>query len=114
MKMLKRAAWLCVAGCCCAGLMLMGGERSQGGGQTYCPNQLYGQLNGIYLYGAFLQNADCAFPSLSLVSDTRIHEMGPCGTCPDPIVGASHPIPIEPTESSLIPQPDPRFGGVLR
>jgi len=113
MRKLKRVAWLCVAGCCCAGLMLLGGERSQGNA-TYCPAQFFGQYNGMYIYGCFSQDVNCMYPSMSYLGDGRMHQTGSCGTCPDPIVTTSHPLPLAPTESSLVPQPDAMFSGILR
>lgn len=121
MKMLKRVAWLCFAGCCCAGLMLIGGERSQqsgsigSGGISLCPSIFYGQINGAYAYAAFQLDADCTFPKLLFVADTRMHEIAPCGTCPDPIfLPAGHPAPAELAEPTPVPQPDPMFSGILR
>ncbi len=113
MRNLKRVVWGCVAGCCCAGLMLLAGERSQGK-TTYCPNQFFGQFNGMYLYGCYALNGDCLFPELFTYGDNRAHDTGPCGTCPDPIITASHPISVELPEPSLVPQADPRFSGILR
>jgi hypothetical protein len=115
MRKLKRVAWFFFAGCCCcAGLMLIGGERSQTGSTTYCPNFLYGQFGPSYVYACFQQGVDCMVPTLSFVGDGRLHETGECGTCPDPIVGTSHPLPADLPEPSLVPQPDPQFSGILR
>ena len=113
MRNLKRVAWFCFAGCCCAGLMLIGGERSAGS-LTYCPYVFYGQFNGSYYYGAFQQGVDCMFPQMYYVSDNRLHDTGTCGTCPDSIVTNSHPKPVELAAPAPAPQPDPMFSGVLR
>ena len=113
MRKLKRFGWLCFAGCCCAGLMLIGGERSAGN-ITLCPAFFYGQFNGSYVYACYQQGVDCKFPSLYYIGDSRLHETGQCGACSDPIVTTSHPLPLTPAEPMLAPQPDPKFSGVLR
>lgn len=115
-RMLKRVAWLCFAGLCCAGLLLRGGERSAGS-TTYCPFMFYGSFNGVYMYGAYQQGADCGngmLPVLYAVGDTQEHELGDCPVCPDPIFSSGHPAPIALDQAPLVPQPDPRFSGVLR
>lgn len=113
MKNLKRVGWACVAGCCCVGLMALAGERSQGV-QGFCPYQFLGQFNGVYVFSAFAQGADCFPPTPVGVTDNRMHELGDCGICPDPIGGNSHPLPAEFQEPPLVPQADPRFSGILR
>jgi hypothetical protein len=125
MRKLKRVGWFCFAGCYIAGLLLIGSEWSQQtklsasdgtkyGSATYCPNMAYGQLGGIYWYAAYAQDVDCLLPTLYLVSDSRRHDTGLCGTCPDPIVSAGHPVSVELPAPSLAPHPDPLFSGVLR
>ena len=126
MRMLKRVVWFCYAGCCCAGLMLVGGERSQSttsetlgnsayGSASYCPVYFEGQFSGVYYYAGLLQGSDCASPQYYTLSDTRLHQIADCGTCPDPITMPSgQPVAIDPAESSPVPQPDPLFSGILR
>jgi len=127
MKKLKRVGWFCFAGCCCAALMLIGGERfqqtklkasdnqAQTTSVTICPNAFYGQIGGIYFFSGFAQGADCLLPQLFLMSDTRMHQLGNCPDCPDPVITQSgHPVPMEPSGAAPVPQPDPLFSGVLR
>lgn len=126
MRKLKRVGWFCFAGCCCAALILVGSERSQQtklnasdgkafGSASYCPNALFGQFEGVYFYSAYLQGADCLLPTLYGIGSNRVHETGPCGTCPDPIVVLQgQTAPVELANPSLVPQPDPLFSGVLR
>ena len=121
MKKLKRVAWFCFAGCCCAGLLLVAGERFQsksmddiadGNGGVMCPMVYYGQYNGTYYFAAWPQGQGCqaAFG----ITDTRMHQVGDCVTCADPIFLTTQPVPLTLDEASLIPQPDPLFSGVLR
>ena len=126
MRMLKRVVWFCYAGCCCAGLMLVGGERFQSttseasgnsayANASYCPNAFYGQYGGVYYYRAIVSGSDCMSPMYFGVTDTRLHQTSDCGTCPDPITGAAmQPMEIDPAEFSPTPQPDPLFSGILR
>jgi hypothetical protein len=94
--------------------MLLAGERSAGTITTYCPVVFEGQFNGSYLYGCYVRGADCMAPQMYFMGDYRLHETGPCGTCPDPIATAGHPLPADLPEPSLVPQADPRFSGILR
>lgn len=120
MKKLKRVAWFCFAGCCCAGLMLVAGERFQSaktdtiaaGSGVMCPMVYYGQYNGTYYFAAWPQGQGCQ--AAYGITDTQMHQVGDCETCPDPIVTDAHPIPLTADEASLVPQPDPLFSGVLR
>jgi len=118
MRKLKQVVWFCFAGCCCAGLVLLGGERSQSisasSGGTYCPYALYGQFGQVYYYMTIVSGSDCKSPYYSAASDMRLHQTGGCGTCPDPIYGTGQPIEIDPADLTLIPQPDPLFSGILR
>ena len=115
MRNLKRIAWVCFAGCCCAGLMLLAGERSQGN-VTYCPSVFYGSFNGVYLFGAYVQSDNCngGLPYYYGVGDNRMHQLGNCPVCADPIITTGHSLPPELPEPSLVPEADPRFSGILR
>ena len=121
MRMLKRVVWFCFAGCCCAGLMLAGGEQVQSttsgdsayASQQLCPVACWGMLGGGYYYTCVLNGDSCNPPQYYAGYDTRMHQVAPCGSCPDPIVGpATQPIAIDP--EAPVPQPDPLFSGVLR
>ena len=136
MKLFTRA--LCFGfgfvGCCCAGLLLIGGESCRltmsnapetverdDGGKTayrvYCPNYLYGQMQGVYYYTAWAQDM-CSSPYL--VNDMRMHTCDGCPNCSDPIIGTTHPVPVPEIElrneqaPDLTPKADPLFSGVLR
>jgi len=135
MKSLKRVVWFCFAGCCCAGLLLVGGERlrttgavaeaadavhSAGSGGNaiptggFCPIQFMGNFQNEYWYLCHLPN-DCGTPYY--IGSTTPHKVGGCTDCPDPIVNSIHPLPaaLEPVaEQELTPIPDPSFSGVLR
>lgn len=85
------------------------------GGVSVCPNALLGQIGGVYYYSGFALGADCMLLQMYGVTATRLHDVGNCPDCPDPIfVPAGHPVPLELPETSAVPQPDPRFSGVLR
>jgi hypothetical protein len=125
MRSLKRAVWFCFAGCCCAGLVLIGGEQSRStndnarGRSAYgigaiCPYIFYGQNAGLYYYECIVGTTDCNPATYCQVWDTRPHQLGDCGSCPDPITPATEPVAIDPAELSLVPEPDPLFSGVLR
>ncbi|SRR5260221_9638740 len=123
MKKSKKFLWFYFAGCCCAGLLLVGGERTEQtklnasdstayGSATYCPYIFYAELGGVYYFGAYQNGANCIpTPQSYMVTDTRYHSSGPCGVCPDPIISTSHPILSDVPEPALVPQSDPMFGG---
>ena len=125
MRKLKRLAWFCFVAGCCAALVSMDGERSPRAkvdasetiaylSVTYCPTYFYGEYCGIYAYGAFLQGADCATAQIYNITDYRLHQLGTCPDCPDPIFTTGHPARIDPQEHAPVPQPDPMFGGIVR
>jgi hypothetical protein len=127
MRKLKRVGWFCFAGCCCAALMLIGGEQSRqtklnasdsaayGTQVSVCPNLFAGQLGDVYYFMGYLQGDCNALDGLYLVTDTRMHAVGVCPNCPDPItMPANHPALQKVAQPSPVPQPDPMFSGVLR
>ena len=127
MRKLKRVGWLCFAGCCCAALIMFGGERSRqtklnasdsaayGTQQSFCPDQFLGQMGDVYYFMCYPQGNCNARDYMLTVADTRMHELGDCPDCPDPItVQANHPAVRKLAKPAPVPQPDPMFSGVLR
>lgn len=123
-KKLKRALWLCFAGCCCAGLWSTGGTLfktadAQAGADgtkqtltTYCPVAIYWYGNGMYYYGVTQDPTSCT--ATAMIWNSQLYQTG-CN-CADPITTTSHPLPLPKSDdvAELAPTPDPMFSGVLR
>ncbi len=125
MRMSKRVVWLCLAGCCCAGLWLTTGARANTpsevgrGGEVkdeltaYCVIGLYFQNNGVNYYAVSDGNNNCQ--PTGCIPTTEIYTAG-C-PCTDPIYTSPSrllPLPKSDETADLAPKPDPLFSGVLR